>query len=383
MDRFSFNTLVDLQAVADNFSSCPKGSRLLVAKKLMNRLNELKGTVTITSDNPLSIYKSDRILIEKNISTNPFEKYCDYLRDNQSWEFNRHVFNDIKDMVSKHIKYKDIVQECKLLNSLADKLLTRCSGIGGHLHVLNGDVDKLLNHYINGSDITIVEDALDEIEYMLNTGTPNYYIIKRHLLPVMMIKKHSLYNNPEFSNINERLENLYGTEVEPLDDIFNFFKRGNREDVICQYMRMQKMEYEQTFVNNPLYDINDEKHSSIIKLESIISIYEVVKNNPNYIDLTTSDIFRLEKNGFLNIEDRRPDTYNYKARLTAYKKNGVVYLIRKSHNRDNIYYFISKNKKGEIKVRTVTLKPIPNGDVMERMNSLVESTVSNIQMNGK
>lgn len=384
MENFSFNSLVDLQIVADNFGNCPKGSRLLVAKKLINRLNDLKGTITITKDNPLCIYRCDRFVIKNEVlKENPFEKYYDYLRDSQSWEFNKCVFDDINEIVSGYTSNMDIVRNCKMLNSFADKLMERCSGLGGHLHVLSGDVDIIANHFLNGSDITIVENAIDEIEYMLNTGAPNYYVIKRHLLPVMLIKRHSLYNTSEYADVNERLEKLYGTEIEPLEDPFNFFRRGNHDDAIEQYMRMQKREYEQTFVDHPLYDRTYEDNSSIIKLESIESIYEVIKNNPKYGEVTTSDIFRLEKNGFLNIEDRRPGTYNYKARLTAYKKNGVVYLIRKPSDKDNVYYFISKNKKGETKVRSVTIKPVSQGDIMERMNSLAESAVSNIKMNGR
>lgn len=375
MNDYKFDTIVDLQGVVDNFYDCPKGIRLTVTKRVINRLNEIGGYVNVFNDNPILFHKSDRFIIKYRDIENPFMKYSDVLR-NDKYNYNKTVFNDIEIELRKCKGMSDLIGKSRYMNHCADTLYNYHYDAVDFTFILNQACSKLSNFYLNGSDLGVCREAMNEIEYMLSLGYLTGYHIKRHLLHVKMLRDMSLYKSLDTEGIGDRIDNIFNmSDVKRDDDIFDFLGYGNRTNQIEFYMKMQKRTHEQTFVNSNLYSNEPchKKDNNKINVNGMEEVYEFFKNQPNLKTLITSDVFRLRTNGFANIEEFRTPRC---IRLTCYRNNDVDSLILKSTLDDNVFFFISRNKKGELKKFKVDLKPRPKMD-SDAMDRMVESMLIN------
>lgn len=380
MQDYKFDTVADLQAVVDQFCNCPKGSRLTVAKRVINRLKELGGYVRVYNDNPITLYKTDRFIILANESRyNEFSKYFDIIKKDKRG-FNSAVFEDMKVELTRCKNIPNVLCRGNQLNYDANVVYRQFFPEDiDYMYILEQSCSKLFNFYANGTDIGVCEEALDEICYLMNGLYLTDSHIKRQLLPVSIIKDWSLYKGLDDVNIGDRIDTLMSMEKEDTRTPFDFLAHSNKIDQVEFYMKMQKRSHEQTFVNSNFYSTgNNYRINNKINVDGMKEIYEVIKLDTDMRPLITSDVFRLRENGF-NIEEFGGSGI----RLSCFRDGVVDYLVCKSKYDPNDYTAFYRNRKGDVKSFKIVMKPKRSPMSPEAMDRFLESMLvkPNTKMN--
>lgn len=380
MYDYKFDTVADLQAVVDQFCNCPKGSRLTVAKRVINRLSELGGYVRVYNDNPITLYKSDRFIVLANESRyNEFSKYFDIIKKDKRG-FNSAVFEDMKVELVRCKSIPNVLCRGNQLNYDANVVYRQFFPEDtDYMYILEQSCSKLFNFYANGTDVNVCEEALDEIYYLMNGLYLTDTHIKRQLLPVSIIKDWSLYKALDDVNIGDRIDTLMSMTKEDKRTPFDFLAHSNKIDQVEFYMKMQKRSHEQTFVNSNLYSSgNNYRIDNKINVNGMRDIYEVIKMDDSITTLLTSDVFRLRENGF-SIEEYGGSG----VRLSCFRDDGIDYLVGKSKSIPDDYIAFYRNRMGAIKRFKIVLKPKREPMSSEAMDRFLESMLvkPNTKMN--
>lgn len=375
-----FDTVADLQAVVDQFCNCPKGSRLTVAKRVINRLNELGGYVRVYNDNPISLYKTDRFILISNESRyNEFSKYTDIIKKDKRG-FNNAVLEDMKVELARCKSIPNVLCRGNQFNHDANVICRQFFPEDiDYMYVLEQSCSKLFNFYANGTDVNICEEALDEICYIMNgLYLPDTHV-KRQLLPVSIIKEWSLYKALDEASIGDRIDTLMTMVKEDERTPFDFLAHSNKIDQVEFYMKMQKRSHEQTFVNSNFYSSSAKyRINNRINVDGVKEIHEVIKFDEDIQPLLTSDVFRLRENGFI-IEEYGATG----VRLSCFRDNGVDHLVCKSKTSPNDYIAFYRNRKGDVKSFKIVMKPKHEPMSPEAMDRFLESMLvkPNTKMN--
>lgn len=377
MEVVKLNSVEDIQKAVQDFYTLPVQYRMMRAKAINDKLVELNCHVRTGFDNPILNYpQSERFIIEYGDfnHVNEYVKYMETLKDGRD-EFNTLVYNDI-DLATDDIKImSEIKHVCAVKNHKADRLyLDSYPEANDFVEILQMSVRKILKYLMTGSVIDIVFSAMDDIEFIVSSNILSDDHIRRHLIPVIKIRDITPFKKSIPNVINTRLTDLFNTQISLVrhkNDDYMLFKSFNNKSLEA-YLKMQKMTYEETLVNS---DIDNDYERKNIRYDKnpreLIKLSEAYTENAT-IDISQIDLFRLNKNGFEDIQNVKYKNKEYK----LYLKENSQYMVMKSNSDKNTYYLIGENTNYKVK--------LDNKDILDNksMDVILESAFCNVMKNG-
>lgn len=333
-------------------------------------LTKLDKTVEAEADNPINKFDTRRVICKEVKFNNIFKNYINILQ-NDITDFNNIVYNKISNTINFKDTMKRIFQISREYNMYADELIIRYyPHLKPYCEVFRTAVYKLVDYFFKSMNLEIINNILDDIEFIINSNVLCSSHIERYTFIFKFLMKKSLYINLLDDNTKDRIWAITSVDGD------NFYMLPSNKlytvniNSLLSYLKIRKRDYEMDLVYNDLNSdynkVNLYKEGMDKSIEKIFNQYITIVGLFNIDDI---DVLKLNTKGFSPIfhytrfaPARECNIYFYTDPKTELK-----YIILKTKNKDE-YLFINKNKKFKVQLKFNSLK--------ESLNEILESTIT-------
>lgn len=333
-------------------------------------LTKLDKTVEAEVDNPINKFDTRRVICKESKNNNIFKNYVGILQ-NDIEDFNNIVYNRISNIITFKDTMKTIFQISREYNMYADELIIKYyPHLKPYCEVFRTAVYKLVDYFFKSMNLEIVNNILDDIEFIINSNVLCSSHIERYTFIFKLIMSKSLYSNLLDVNTKNRI-----LSITIVDCDNSYILPSNKMytvniNSLLSYLKIRKRDYEMDLVYNELNsDYNkvnlyiDDIDKSI---EKIFNQYITIEGLFNIDDI---DVLKLNTKGFSPIfhYTKVAPTREYNIYFYIDPKTKLKYVVLKTKNKDE-YLFINKNKKFNVQLKFNSLK--------ESLNEILESTIT-------
>ena len=333
-------------------------------------LTKLDKTVEAEVDNPINKFDTRRVICKESKNNNIFKNYVGILQ-NDIEDFNNIVYNRISNTITFKDTMKTIFQISREYNMYADELIIKYyPHLKPYCEVFRTAVYKLVDYFFKSMNLEIVNNILDDIEFIINSNVLSSSHIERYTFIFKLIMSKSLYSNLLDDNTKNRI-----LSITIVDYDNSYILPSNKMytvniNSLLSYLKIRKRDYEMDLVYNELNsDYNkvnlyiDDIDKSI---EKIFNQYITIEGLFNIDDI---DVLKLNTKGFSPIfhYTKVAPTREYNIYFYIDPKTKLKYVVLKTKNKDE-YLFINKNKKFNVQLKFNSLK--------ESLNEILESTIT-------
>lgn len=335
-----------------------------------NTLTKLDKTVEAEVDNPINKFDTRRVICKESKNNNIFKNYVGILQ-NDIEDFNNIVYNRISNTITFKDTMKTIFQISREYNMYADELIIKYyPHLKPYCEVFRTAVYKLVDYFFKSMNLEIVNNILDDIEFIINSNVLCSPHIERYTFIFKLIMSKSLYSNLLDDNTKNRILSITIVDCDnsyilPSNKMYNV-----NINSLLGYLKIRKRDYEMDLVYNELNsDYNkvnlyiDDIDKSI---EKIFNQYITIEGLFNIDDI---DVLKLNTKGFSPIFHYTKVAPTRECNIYFYTdpKTELKYIILKTKNKDE-YLFINKDKKFKVQLKFNSLK--------ESLNEILESTIT-------
>lgn len=333
-------------------------------------LTKLDKTVEAEVDNPINKFDTRRVICKESKNNNIFKNYVGILQ-NDIEDFNNIVYNRISNTITFKDTMKTIFQISREYNMYADELIIKYyPHLKPYCEVFRTAVYKLVDYFFKSMNLEIVNNILDDIEFIINSNVLCSPHIERYTFIFKLIMSKSLYSNLLDDNTKDRI-----LSITIVDYDNSYMLPSNKMHTVninslLSYLKIRKRDYEMDLVYNELNsDYNkvnlyiDDIDKSI---EKIFNQYITIEGLFNIDDI---DVLKLNTKGFSPIfhYTKVAHTREYNIYFYIDPKTKLKYVVLKTKNKDE-YLFINKDKKFKVQLKFNSLK--------ESLNEILESTIT-------
>lgn len=251
-------------------------------------------------------------------------------------EFNKETFETMYNQVSKIKSIYEVCEYCKEGNKIANKeYLKKYPTHKDLLTIFEYAVSILEFNILNDYKKHIVENTLDDIEFMIGQNILTEAHVQRLLLSPITLQKFSIFKK-KFEDFGDRLLQLYECDLERYYYNYDEFKATLPFNYhqLESYLRYNKIGYEEELIDN---DINGDYVQETFEVNLndtvIINTDKSVKEKYKCIEnINIIDKFKLEQHGIKPIIQQN--------NLFVHYINGKQFNVYKQ---DNHYYMISES----------------------------------------
>ena len=251
-------------------------------------------------------------------------------------EFNKEILETMEMEVAKIKSVYDICNYCKEGNNLANKeYLKKYPTHKDLLSIFEHAISVIEYNIINDYKKHIVENALNDIEFMIGQNILMESHVKRLLLSIVTLQKFPIFKK-NFEDFSERIMELYNCDLERYYYNYDEFKATlpfNYQQ-LESYLRYNKIGYEEELIDN---DINGDYIQEMFEfdLDNLVieNIDKSVKEKYKCIEnINIIDKFKLEQNGVKPIIQHKNQFIHYinGKQFNVYKQNSCYYMISES-----------------------------------------------------
>lgn len=265
-------------------------------------------------------------------------------------EFNKNILETMQKEVKQIKSVYEVCKYCKEGNAIANKEYLR--DYPTHKDLLNifeSAVSIVENNIIGSYNEYAIENALNDIEFIMGQNVLMESHVQRLLLSVMTLQDFPIYKK-KLENVNQRIYNLYNCESSRYninydeDKAKSYFNYQQLES----YLRYNKVGYEEELIDMPIngdyitesvdYDIDGDIINKINKVAEKYNCLETA----NIIDR-----FILEQHGI----DSITQVFNNGKLQLIYHKNGTQFNIYRNTKKKNEYYLMTESKSIRLTVK--------------------------------
>lgn len=288
-------------------------------------------------------------------------------------KFNLGVYSEIKSKLKETTSIYKIIDICKEENKTANELyLKKYNTHKDLLNIVERAVSILESCFINEYKQALVENMLDDIEFVIGQNVLTESHVKRLLLSPITLQQMPIFST-KTEDIKSRLNNLYNMENMRYSCCYESFKAEmpfNYQQV-KSYLKYHKIGFEEELVGNEINgDYKRNNYNISICKESVIAIDEpVVDMYKNIEPINIIDMFKLQEHGFDPIIPKHYDGKDYFVHL----KNDRHYNLYKSKLCENTYYMFTLLPNSSVKSFKITINEKPSIDKITSA-AMIEST---------
>lgn len=333
-------------------------------------LTKLDKTVEAEVDNPINKFDTRRVICKEVKINNIFKNYINILQ-NDIKDFNDIVYNKISNTINFKDTMKTIFQISREYNMYADELIIRYyPHLKPYCEVLRTAVYKLVDYFFKSMNLEIVNNILDDIEFIINSNVLCSSHIERYTFIFKLLMKKSLYINLLDDNIKDRIWAITSVDGD------NFYMLPSNKmytvntNSLLSYLKIRKRDYEMDLVYN---DLNSDYNKVNLYIEGIDKSIEKIFNQyitiVGLFNIDDIDVLKLNNKGFSPIFHYTKFAPARECNIYFYTdpKTELKYVILKTKNKDE-YIFINKDKKFKVQLKFNSLK--------ESLNEILESTIT-------
>lgn len=333
-------------------------------------LTKLDKTVEAEVDNPINKFDTRRVICKEVKINNIFKNYINILQ-NDIKDFNDIVYNKISNTINFKDTMKTIFQISREYNMYADELIIRYyPHLKPYCEVLRTSVYKLVDYFFKSMNLEIVNNILDDIEFIINSNVLCSSHIERYTFIFKLLMKKSLYSNLLDDNIKDRIWAITSVDGD------NFYMLPSNKmytvntNSLLSYLKIRKRDYEMDLVYN---DLNSDYNKVNLYIEGIDKSIEKIFNQyitiVGLFNIDDIDVLKLNNKGFSPIFHYTKFAPARECNIYFYTdpKTELKYVILKTKNKDE-YIFINKDKKFKVQLKFNSLK--------ESLNEILESTIT-------
>lgn len=333
-------------------------------------LTKLDKTVEVEVDNPINKFDTRRVICKEVKINNIFKNYINILQ-NDIKDFNDIVYNKISNTINFKDTMKTIFQISREYNMYADELIIRYyPHLKPYCEVLRTAVYKLVDYFFKSMNLEIVNNILDDIEFIINSNVLCSSHIERYTFIFKLLMKKSLYSNLLDDNIKDRIWAITSVDGD------NFYMLPSNKmytvntNSLLSYLKIRKRDYEMDLVYN---DLNSDYNKVNLYIEGIDKSIEKIFNQyitiVGLFNIDDIDVLKLNNKGFSPIFHYTKFAPARECNIYFYTdpKTELKYVILKTKNKDE-YIFINKDKKFKVQLKFNSLK--------ESLNEILESTIT-------
>lgn len=333
-------------------------------------LTKLDKTVEAEVDNPINKFDTRRVICKEVKINNIFKNYINILQ-NDIKDFNDIVYNKISNTINFKDTMKTIFQISREYNMYADELIIRYyPHLKPYCEVLRTAVYKLVDYFFKSMNLEIVNNILDDIEFIINSNVLCSSHIERYTFIFKLLMKKSLYSNLLDDNIKDRIWAITSVDGD------NFYMLPSNKmytvntNSLLSYLKIRKRDYEMDLVYN---DLNSDYNKVNLYIEGIDKSIEKIFNQyitiVGLFNIDDIDVLKLNNKGFSPIFHYTKFAPARECNIYFYTdpKTELKYVILKTKNKDE-YIFINKDKKFKVQLKFNSLK--------ESLNEILESTIT-------
>lgn len=333
-------------------------------------LTKLDKTVEAEVDNPINKFDTRRVICKEVKINNIFKNYINILQ-NDIKDFNDIVYNKISNTINFKDTMKTIFQISREYNMYADELIIRYyPHLKPYCEVLRTAVYKLVDYFFKSMNLEIVNNILDDIEFIINSNVLCSSHIERYTFIFKLLMKKSLYSNLLDDNIKDRIWAITSVDGD------NFYMLPSNKmytvntNSLLSYLKIRKRDYEMDLVYN---DLNSDYNKVNLYIEGIDKSIEKIFNQyitiVGLFNIDDIDVLKLNNKGFSPIFHYTKFAPARECNIYFYTdpKTKLKYVVLKTKNKDE-YLFINKDKKFKVQLKFNSLK--------ESLNEILESTIT-------
>ena len=251
-------------------------------------------------------------------------------------EFNKETFETMYNQVSKIKSIYEVCEYCKEGNKIANKeYLKKYPTHKDLLSIFECAVSILEFNILNDYKKHIVENALNDIEFMIGQNILTEAHVQRLLLSPITLQKFPIFKK-KFEDFGDRLSKLYECDLERYYYNYDEFKAmlPFNYHQLESYLRYNKIGYEEELIDSDIngdyvqetFEINLNDAAVINTDKSVKEKYKCIEN------INIIDKFKLEQHGIKPIIQQN--------NLFVHYINGKQFNVYKQ---DNHYYMISES----------------------------------------
>lgn len=358
--------------------SLQKG-RALVIEGFLNRIDK---TIYSDENNPINKFDLAHVIPKSNQNTNMFLELT-YLAENDIREFNNNIYSTLCQELNENKPIYHNLRISKKINDDADAILIKAyPDLKDYCIVFKSGVNKLMNFLLNSMDLKIFNNILDDLEFICNSEVLTKSHIARYMLCFQLFLKKSLYNNLIDDSTRNRLAsnlwsggNLWTSTNKNRDDDYVVFQKSKFKNFdsksLQSYLKIRKRDFEIELVDSDINSDYKKMHLYTDNLDNEIKkLFFKYESRGDVIN--DIDIFKLNSKGFNPIFHFTSVISDGSGLQEIYyyvdPKSGLKYVIIKSKERDNEYFFISKKKNFRVNIKFKELT--------ESLDRILESTIT-------
>lgn len=333
-------------------------------------LDKLDKTVEAEVGNPINKFDTRRVICKEIKNTNIFKNYINILQ-NDIEDFNTIVYNKISNTINFKDTMKTIFQISREYNMYADELIIRYyPHLKPYCEVFRTAVYKLVDYFFKSMNLEIINNILDDIEFIINSNVLCSSHIERYTFIFKSIMSKSLYSNLLDDNTKDRIWAITSVDCD------NFYMLPDNKmytvnnNSLLSYLKIRKRDYEMDLVYN---DLNSDYKKVNLYIEDIDKSIEKIFNQyitiVGLFNIDDIDVLKLNNKGFSPIfhYTKFAPAREYNIYFYIDPKTESKYNVLKTKNKDE-YVFINKNKKFKVQLKFNSLK--------EPLNEILESTIT-------
>lgn len=288
-------------------------------------------------------------------------------------KFNLGVYSEIKSKLKETTSIYKIIDICKESNREANDIYFKKYNTHKDLvNIIERSVSIIESCFINEYKPVLVENMLDDIEFVIGQNVLTESHIKRLLLSPVTLQQMPIFSI-KTENIKSRLNDLYNMKNMRYYCCYESFKAEmpfNYQQV-KSYLKYHKVGFEEELVGNDINgDYKRKTHNIAICKESVIAIDEPVTDMYKNIEpINIIDMFKLQEHGF---EPIIPKHYDGKDYFVHFIHNNY-YNLYKSKLCENTYYMFTLLPNSSVKSYKITIDEKPQIDKLTS-DAMIEST---------
>jgi hypothetical protein len=288
-------------------------------------------------------------------------------------KFNLGIYSEIKSKLKETTSIYKIIDICKESNKEANDIYFKKYNTHKDLvNIIERAVSIIESCFINEYKPVLVENMLDDIEFVIGQNVLTESHIKRLLLSPVTLQQMPIFSI-KTENIKSRLNDLYNMKNMRYDCCYESFKAEmpfNYQQV-KSYLKYHKVGFEEELVGNDINGDYKRKTPNIaICKESVIAIDEpVVDMYKNIEPINIIDMFKLQEHGFEPIIAKHYDGKDYFVHFI----HDSYYNLYKSKICENTYYMFTLLPNSSVKSYKITINEKPEIDKITS-NAMIEST---------
>lgn len=333
-------------------------------------LTKLDKTVEAEVDNPINKFDTRRVICKESKNNNIFKNYVGILQ-NDIEDFNNIVYNRISNTITFKDTMKTIFQISREYNMYADELIIKYyPHLKPYCEVFRTAVYKLVDYFFKSMNLEIVNNILDDIEFIINSNVLCSSHIERYTFIFKLIMSKSLYSNLLDDNTKNRILSITIVDCDNSYILPNNKMHTVNINSLLSYLKIRKRDYEMDLVYN---ELNSDYNKVNLYIDDIDKSIEKMFNQyitiEGLFNIDDIDVLKLNTKGFSPIfhYTKVASTREYNIYFYIDPKTKLKYVVLKTKNKDE-YLFINKDKKFKVQLKFNSLK--------ESLNEILESTIT-------